>query len=40
MTGWLGLLALGAAAWASFYLVRAIVAMLTPEEEELLHRVL
>ena len=38
VTGWLGLLALGAAAWASFYLVRAIVAMLTPEEEEFLQR--
>ncbi len=38
ITGWLGLLALAAAAWASFYLVRAIVAMLTPEEDQLLQR--
>ena len=38
VTGWLGLLALGAAAWASFYLVRTLAAMLTPEEEGLLHR--
>jgi O-antigen/teichoic acid export membrane protein len=39
ISGWLGLLALGAAAWASFYLVRAMIAMLTPEEQEFLQRV-
>jgi O-antigen/teichoic acid export membrane protein len=38
ISGWLGLLALGLAAWASFYLVRAMIAMLTPEEQDLLQR--
>lgn len=38
MTGWLGLLALGGTAWASFYLARAIISALTLEEEELLRR--
>jgi O-antigen/teichoic acid export membrane protein len=38
VTGWLGLFALGAAAWATFYLVRTLAAMLTPEEEEFLQR--
>jgi hypothetical protein len=38
VTGWLGLLALGGAAWTSFYLVRAVVSALTREEEELLRR--
>jgi O-antigen/teichoic acid export membrane protein len=38
ITGWLGLVALGAAAWASFYLVRGIVAMMTPEETQFLQR--
>ena len=38
VTGWLGLLALGGAAWAGFYLVRAVVSALTKEEEEFLRR--
>jgi O-antigen/teichoic acid export membrane protein len=38
VSGWLGLLALGVVAWASFYLVRTFAVMLTPEEEELLQR--
>lgn len=38
VTGWFGLLALAAAAWASFYLVRSMVAMMTPEEMQLLQR--
>ncbi len=38
VTGWLGLLALGGAAWTSFYLVRAVASALTMEEEELLRR--
>lgn len=38
VTGWFGLLALGAVAWASFYLARAVVSALTLEEEELLRR--
>lgn len=36
--GWAGLLALGGTAWAAFYLARAIVAALTPEEKQLLQR--
>ena len=40
ITGWLGLLLLGAAAWASFYLVRTVLTALTPEEEQLLRRLL
>jgi hypothetical protein len=38
VTGWLGLFAVGAVAWATFYLVRTFAAMLTPEEEEFLQR--
>ena len=38
VTGWLGLLALGAAAWASFYLVRLSSRTLSPEEKQLLQR--
>lgn len=38
VSGWLGLLALGMAAWASFYLVRAFTTLLTPEEQEFLRR--
>jgi len=38
ITGWLGLLAVGATAWASFYLARAITGTLAPEETELLQR--
>ena len=38
ITGWLGLVTVGAAAWASFYLVRAIAGTLTPEETQLLQR--
>lgn len=36
--GWIGLLALGAGAWASFYVARAAVAALSPEERQLLQR--
>jgi O-antigen/teichoic acid export membrane protein len=39
ISGWLGLLLLGAAALASFYLVRAMIATLSPEEQALLQRV-
>ena len=38
IAGWLGLLALGAAAWASFYVVRALVSTLSPEEKQFLQR--
>lgn len=38
VTGWLDLLALGTATWASFYVVRATITALTPEEIELLRR--
>ena len=38
MTGWAGLLALGFAAWAVFYVARAIVSALTPEERQVLQR--
>lgn len=38
VTNWLRLLAVSAAAWASFYLVRAIVNMLSPEEANVLRR--
>lgn len=39
-TGWSGLLALGAASWASFYLVRAAIAALAEEERQLLRSLL
>lgn len=38
VSGWAGLLALGGAAWASFYLARAAVSALTLEEQGLLRR--
>jgi len=38
VTGWLSLLAVGATAWASSYLARALVLALTPEEAALLGR--
>ncbi len=40
VTGWLALLALGGAAWISFYLVRGLVTALSPEETALLRRAL
>jgi MFS family permease len=38
IAGWVGLFALGAAAWAVFYIARAIVSALTLEERQLLQR--
>jgi O-antigen/teichoic acid export membrane protein len=38
IAGWAGLLALGLAAWAVFYVARAIVSALTPEERQVLQR--
>jgi O-antigen/teichoic acid export membrane protein len=38
VANWLDLLALGVAAWASFYAVRAAVSALTPEETQFLRR--
>ena len=37
-TGWAGLFALGLAALAVFYVARAIVSALTPEERQVLQR--
>jgi O-antigen/teichoic acid export membrane protein len=39
IAGWVGLLALGGAAWAVFYITRAIVSALTLEERQLLQRI-
>lgn len=36
--GWLALLAIGAAAWVSFYMTRAIIGALSPEERQFLLR--
>jgi O-antigen/teichoic acid export membrane protein len=38
IAGWVGLLALGGAAWAVFYIARAVVSALTLEEKQLLQR--
>jgi O-antigen/teichoic acid export membrane protein len=38
IAGWAGLIALGLAAWAVFYVARAIVSALTPEERQVLQR--
>jgi O-antigen/teichoic acid export membrane protein len=38
IAGWAGLLALGLTAWAVFYIARAIVSALTPEERQMLQR--
>jgi hypothetical protein len=39
-TGWLTLVAIGAITWAASYGVRAIVNLLSPEEQQLLRRVI
>ncbi len=38
IAGWAGLLTLGLAAWMVFYVARAIVSALTPEEQQVLQR--
>jgi len=38
MRSWIDLISVGAAAWAAFYISRAILTLLSPEEQQLLRR--